>query len=616
MRKVLLTVMMVSSLLAFNACKKDGAVGPAGPAGPAGANGATGATGPAGAVGAAGAKGADGTKILTGTAAPAAADGAVGDWYLQRNGATTVLWGPKVAAGWPATGTSLVGAAGAAGANGATGANGKDGSNFLAGAGVPTAATGVTGDFYFDTNSSTFYGPKLADGTWGSTVLPLGSAFAAKTYTITKGFENVTQVTKSFGQDAAISYANFDIITTFELNADDMQRIANYPKWSENREMVFETTAGSGVFDAVLTNYALINAAGTPFQQGRRFMYTHNTANPNTTFDFTAADISRLTANSGGAFEYWTYAKVTSSESNPGNSYTPANPNELVMGKKLSFARSKKVTVTTASGASENFTATYRATTSFNLNTLVPNYEKYRQDGKVFAKYKYYTANSATASSNNVQVIHPGNAAGWVDITAYANSYVLGTGGYSDAVSTANPFTGVNFMGTAQPFGTVGTAITVGTDQTATATATVPTGGTANKVANGDFHINWNLVSGSNPGNSFATVSYGPTTILTVTNGVRAAETARATNLTFYSVPQLSVTGNVWSSSPAVPLTLSGAGDLSLVQHVNGKDAAYFTNTKLVQVQVFVVPGDVVKALKAKGVNTDNMSEIAKNIEL
>ena len=39
MRKVLLTVMMVSSLLAFNACKKDGAVGPAGPAG---------ATGPAG----------------------------------------------------------------------------------------------------------------------------------------------------------------------------------------------------------------------------------------------------------------------------------------------------------------------------------------------------------------------------------------------------------------------------------------------------------------------------------------------------------------------------------------------------------------------------------------
>jgi Collagen triple helix repeat (20 copies) len=78
--------------------------------GPTGANGATGATGAIGAIGATGAKGATGatgatgaagapgSKILSGTGAPAASLGSLGDYYLDK--ASFMLYGPKIAAGW------------------------------------------------------------------------------------------------------------------------------------------------------------------------------------------------------------------------------------------------------------------------------------------------------------------------------------------------------------------------------------------------------------------------------------------------------------------------------------------------------------------------------------
>lgn len=75
----------------------------------AGATGATGATGPTGAAGTAGT---DGRTILSGTLAPDARDGSLGDYYLLTT--THVLYGPKSARGWGA-GTSLVGPAGPAG---------------------------------------------------------------------------------------------------------------------------------------------------------------------------------------------------------------------------------------------------------------------------------------------------------------------------------------------------------------------------------------------------------------------------------------------------------------------------------------------------------------------
>lgn len=131
----------------FASCSKDGPIGPAGPAGTTGATGATGAVG---------ATGADGTKIYSGTVVPAATLGANGDFYL--NTATSMLYGPKTAAGW-GTATNLIGA------TGATGATGVAGSKILSGTGVPAASVGSNGDYYLDPANYLFYGPK-ASGAW------------------------------------------------------------------------------------------------------------------------------------------------------------------------------------------------------------------------------------------------------------------------------------------------------------------------------------------------------------------------------------------------------------------------------------------------------------------
>lgn len=627
--------MTVGFLLAFNACKK-GDQGPIGPAGP------TGAAGTAGAVGPAGAAGADGSKILTGAGAPAAATGANGDFYFDSTAKS--LYGPKAGGAWPATGVVLSGPAGAAGANGATGATGATGTTgatgaagaagtkFLAGAGAPTAATGSVGDFYFDTETSVFYGPKGTGATpWaataGSNVMPLGRAYAAKTFYLTRGFEGVTQVTKTYGEVANVSYGKFDIITTYTINSDDAVRIANYPGWSDNREMAFEDVAGSGVFDKVPTAGNQLDptngAFDADFSVGRRFIYTNNTANPTTTFALTQVDVNRLTENNGAAFGYLTYAKVTTSASNPGNSYTPANPSELTTGATMNFARTKNVAITNESGASANYNATYTAQTKLNINTipgLTSNIEKYKQEGKVFVKYRYFSDN---ASGNN-PVSHGGTNAGWIDITPYANSYVkavsygvdnsntnptLFPGPFNAPAYTSamgNPFAGgPNFMGTANIIGTAGVAVTVGPNQIATAATTGTT-----LYSDGEVVINWNINSGTNIGGGTTTpYSFGPTTIPSVTvsgnTGTRATPVARAFEDDFYSGAQL-------TSTPAG--RLDAAGDADLVEMTGGKPASYFTGTKLVQVQVLVIPGDVIKTAKAKGVDVNNAAELSKYI--
>jgi len=170
-----------------------GATGPAGPAGTAGPKGDTGAagpTGPPGATGPAGPKGdtgaagpqgpggANGNTLLNGTAAPDNSAGNPGDFYLDV--ATDMLFGPKTAGGWPATGISLAGPAGPQGATGPAGSQGPagppglagpqgpagtNGNTILNGTGAPAGSLGNDGDFYLDTAADTLYGPK-ADGTW------------------------------------------------------------------------------------------------------------------------------------------------------------------------------------------------------------------------------------------------------------------------------------------------------------------------------------------------------------------------------------------------------------------------------------------------------------------
>jgi hypothetical protein len=102
-----------------------GPTGATGPAGPMGATGATGAAGAPGASGPAGSAGADGKTVLNGVGAPTATDGVNGDFFVDTQAA--VLYGPKSAGAWPATGVSLIGPPGATGAQGPKGDTGAQG---------------------------------------------------------------------------------------------------------------------------------------------------------------------------------------------------------------------------------------------------------------------------------------------------------------------------------------------------------------------------------------------------------------------------------------------------------------------------------------------------------
>ena len=52
----------------------------------------------------------------------------------------------------------------------APGPQGPGGRTILNGSGAPSNNLGITGDFYYDTVSTYFYGPKLSDATWAGAV--------------------------------------------------------------------------------------------------------------------------------------------------------------------------------------------------------------------------------------------------------------------------------------------------------------------------------------------------------------------------------------------------------------------------------------------------------------
>lgn len=57
------------------------------------------------------------------------------------------------------------------------GPQGPAGRTILNGSSAPANNLGVTGDFYYNTTNSYFYGPKLSDSTWsGATFIQLGLA--------------------------------------------------------------------------------------------------------------------------------------------------------------------------------------------------------------------------------------------------------------------------------------------------------------------------------------------------------------------------------------------------------------------------------------------------------
>ena len=188
-----------------------GATGPIGPIGLTGPAGATGQQGPIGLTGPAGGPqgpigltgpqgiaGTNGKTILNGITNPSISIGADGDFYI--NTFTNFLFGPKLNGAWN-NGISLVGPQGLQGAQGVQGQAGPqgiqgtqgqigvqgiqgpqglaglDGKTIISGTSNPTATIGINGDFYINTSTYYFFGPKI-NGNWPQGISLVGPSGA------------------------------------------------------------------------------------------------------------------------------------------------------------------------------------------------------------------------------------------------------------------------------------------------------------------------------------------------------------------------------------------------------------------------------------------------------
>jgi hypothetical protein len=170
-----------------------GPIGLTGPAGPAG-----GPQGPIGLTGPQGIAGANGKSILNGTINPSVSIGSDGDFYI--NTSTNVLFGPKLNGSWNngislrgpqglqgaqgpqgLTGTQGIqgpqGLTGAQGIQGPQGLAGIDGRTILNGRSDPANNIGSNGDFYINTSTSYFFGPK-SNGSWPQGISLIGPSGA------------------------------------------------------------------------------------------------------------------------------------------------------------------------------------------------------------------------------------------------------------------------------------------------------------------------------------------------------------------------------------------------------------------------------------------------------
>jgi hypothetical protein len=152
--------LLVVFVLLFAACSKTGPMGATGATGSQGIAGLQGQTGPAG------------SRIFSGSGAPADTLGLVGDFYIDEK--ASALYGSKVISGWGQP-VSLKGAQGIAGVSGAPGAAG---SQILSGTTIPDNSIGTPGDYYFDNLTDSLYGPKTNAG-WGTAASLRGATGAA-----------------------------------------------------------------------------------------------------------------------------------------------------------------------------------------------------------------------------------------------------------------------------------------------------------------------------------------------------------------------------------------------------------------------------------------------------
>ena len=73
------------------------------------------------------------------------------------------------------------------------GPQGPSGRTILNGVGAPSNNLGVTGDFYYNTATQQFYGPKVVDNSWGgTTIIVLGATGADYAYSSSWEINQVT----------------------------------------------------------------------------------------------------------------------------------------------------------------------------------------------------------------------------------------------------------------------------------------------------------------------------------------------------------------------------------------------------------------------------------------
>jgi hypothetical protein len=341
---------------------------------------------------------------------------------------------------------------------------------------------------------------------------------------------------------------------------------------------------------------------------GAKFRYSKNTVNPLAEFTLTQEDIDKLKVNNGASFEYLTYAKALQSS--------------VAQGQNLVLATTKNVQVKTST---TKFYVPHTAKTSFDLNTMIANYSDYKQNGKLWVKFKYHNAGTTLpGDAGNTAVNHAGLDAGWVDLTYYANSYVTPTAAGSGVYAALNPFALTNPYNNAAPGtgnypGSAGVfaaaAITFAPLQVATPVAhTVANGGI---WADGKFVQNWTIASGTNAGlvntyigpdrlvanaipAAYNTVDqasknpFGPAAAGTSSFDVRGF----ATN--YYSAATGTLTA---TDNGGLPIALGGVNFTNVNGNKGGLEASAIAAQKLVTIQILALTS--VEVAKAKDLGID-----------
>ena len=266
---LLITAFLLVNLMVLSCSKR----GPAGAAGKDGSNGIDGINGK------------DGTTIYSGSGAPVASVGNVGDFYLDME--SVMLYGPKTTSGW-GTGTKL---------QGANGADGTNGTKIWSGSGAPQNSMGSIGDFYIDTINVIIYGPKISSAEWGNQISLRNDSTAIKTYVITAGFNNI-QLQSKVRDYQTEYYYDYDIISKFVFNQDDANRRSKYKYYN------YGFIAYAGAFDQIAARAMNVSILQSDLEANRRlrpaivgqpFQFLADSAN--NSFIFTREDSIRMASN-------------------------------------------------------------------------------------------------------------------------------------------------------------------------------------------------------------------------------------------------------------------------------------------------------------------------------